>query len=196
MRSNFTASSQRGAVLAVSLILLLVITLVVISGGREVLMQEKMLEAHRDGVLSLAAAEAGLKEAAVIIDTGIDRATWSDTGVGGYYSKGNAPDDMFTVDQNGNWQSGNFITSTVNYAGGDDTEQNAQFYFEQLGAYISGSGSVSTGSSDIGMGSYDATVNSGSSLAGAQTLVRVVVRATGRSGQSDRIVVGLFPSND
>jgi type IV pilus assembly protein PilX len=196
MKSMPTATSQRGAVLAVSLILLLVITLVVISGGREVLMQEKMLEAHRDGVLSLAAAEAGLKEAALIIDTGIDNALWSDSGTGGYYSKGNGPNDMFTVDENGDWQGGSYITSTVNYAGGDDTEQNAQFYFEQLGAYVSGSGSASTGSGDIGMGSYDATVNSGNNLAGAQTLVRVVVRATGRSGQSDRIVTGLFPSND
>lgn len=190
------AKTQRGAVLAVSLILLLVITLVVISGGREVLMQEKMLEAQRDGHLSLASVEAGLHDAAAIIAAGIDANTWSDTGVGGYYSKGNGPLDAFLVDASGVWQAGNFITASTNYAGGSVSTQNAQFYFEQLGPYTSGEGSSSTGSSDISMGNYDVTANTTNGLASSQSLIKVTARALGRSGQSERIVVAYFPSNN
>lgn len=188
--------SQSGAALAVSLILLLVITLLVLSGGRDVLMQEKMVSAQRDGHMSLAAVESGLEDAAKILQDGISSAAWNDSGTGGYYNRLTSPSDVFALGNDGEWQTGKKITAATNY--GVNADQNAEFYFEKMGAYTAGgTGSSSTGKSDIGMGSYDITTDSGSgNVAGSQTLVRVVVRATGRSGNSERIVVAYYPMND
>lgn len=186
--------AQRGAVLAVSLILLLVITLVVISGGREVLMQEKMLESHRDGHLSLAAAEAGLREAEDIIAAGISEADWGIKS--GYYSKGSGPLDPFMVvvdDGNSVWQGGNYFEASVNYAGGDNNGQNAQIYIEQLGPYGLGDGNGIDGGEDMSMRSYDfSTDDDAADAAGTKSVVKVVSRALGRSGNSERILVAYF----
>lgn len=184
---------QRGAALAVSLILLLVVTLLVLSGGRDVLMQEKMVASQRDGHLSLAAVESGLLDAEVIIKAGIDSALWNDSGTGGYYNRGTTPYDFFAA---ATWQSGKKITATTNY--GTNSDQNAEFFFEKIGPYTAGTtGSVSTGEGDMSMGSYDITTNDGAGGGSvAQTLVKVVVRATGRSGKSERIVVAYYPMND
>lgn len=57
------ARRQKGAVLAVSLILLLVMTMLAISGGQAVRMQERMAGNLRDVDLALQGAEAGLRDA-------------------------------------------------------------------------------------------------------------------------------------
>lgn len=54
---------QRGAVLAVSLILLLIMTMLAISGGQAVRLQERMASNLRDVDLALQGAEAGLRDA-------------------------------------------------------------------------------------------------------------------------------------
>lgn len=56
------ANRQRGAVLAVSLLLLLVMTLLAISGGQAVRLQERMAGNLRDVDLALQGAEAGLRD--------------------------------------------------------------------------------------------------------------------------------------
>ena len=58
-----SAKRQKGAVLAVSLILLLVMTMLAISGGQAVRMQERMAGNLRDVDLALQGAEAGLRDA-------------------------------------------------------------------------------------------------------------------------------------
>jgi type IV pilus assembly protein PilX len=54
---------QQGAVLAVSMILLLIMTMLAISGGQAVRMQERMASNLRDVDLALQGAEAGLRDA-------------------------------------------------------------------------------------------------------------------------------------
>jgi type IV pilus assembly protein PilX len=54
---------QQGAVLAVSLILLLIMTMLAISGGQAVRLQERMASNLRDVDLALQGAEAGLRDA-------------------------------------------------------------------------------------------------------------------------------------
>lgn len=186
---------QSGVALAVSMVLLLVITLVVISGGRGVLMQEKMVSAQRDGHLALSAAESGVRDAAnILASIKSSSISWSQTGAGGYFSKGYGPIDVFETDSSGDWQSGNYQTASTNY--GSDASQNAQFYFEQLGPYTGGTASSSTGASDLSLGTYDITNDAGGSGSTSQTLVKVVVRAMGQSGTSERIVAAYFPMND
>jgi type IV pilus assembly protein PilX len=61
---QFTSGQrQRGAVLAVSLILLLIMTMLAISGGQAVRLQERMASNLRDVDLALQGAEAGLRDA-------------------------------------------------------------------------------------------------------------------------------------
>lgn len=192
---NTTPQAQRGAVLAVSLILLLVVTLLVLSGGRDVLMQEKMVAAQREGHASFAAVEAGLLDAeAVISGTSVSAINWAADGTGGYYAQGQGPADVFALSSSGDWHSGKYITASNNYgAAAGDT----QYYFERMGAYTSGAtGSNSTGAGDLSLGSYDKTVDGSGAGSSAQTLVKVVVRATGRSGNAERIVMAYYPMND
>lgn len=61
-RSDFSSHSQRGATLAVVLILLLVVTLLALMSMRGALMEERMSGSVRDRGLSFQAVEAGLRE--------------------------------------------------------------------------------------------------------------------------------------
>ena len=70
------AKRQQGAVLAVSLILLLVMTMLAISGGQAVRMQERMAGNLRDVDLALQGAEAGLRDAERNIDALTSWPTW------------------------------------------------------------------------------------------------------------------------
>lgn len=71
-----SAQRQKGAVLAVSLILLLVMTMLAISGGQAVRMQERMAGNLRDVDLALQGAEAGLRDAERNIDALTSWPSW------------------------------------------------------------------------------------------------------------------------
>lgn len=175
---------QRGAALAISLILLLVVTLMVISGGREVLLQEKLVEAQRDGHISLAMVESAIEEARKQV-SGLraNSVNWSDSGAGGYYSQtSKLAIDPFAEDANGDWQGGKYFTFTKDF-NGDGTDDEVLGFMELLGDYTD-TGSAE-GAMDISLRGYDRTednANFGSSV------VKVTLRATGRSGKSARII--------
>lgn len=59
---------QRGAALLMSLVILLVLTLLAVSGMQGSVMQERMATAQREGVIALEAAEAGLRQAEQVLD--------------------------------------------------------------------------------------------------------------------------------
>ena len=96
---TFTSSPighQRGAVLAITLILLLVLTLVVADRGRDAVQQEKMMVAQRDSHISLMAAESGVAEAIAFIESHEDiTASFSQSCTGGLCEQGYAPIDVF-----------------------------------------------------------------------------------------------------
>ena len=58
-------NNQKGAVLVISLIILLVLTLIGVSAARTVLLEEKMTFASRDAKVALEVAEALVKAAEV-----------------------------------------------------------------------------------------------------------------------------------
>lgn len=62
---------QRGAVLIVSLILLLVLTLIGVAGMQTTTMEERMAANTRDSNVSLQAAEAVLRDAEAFLDTNL-----------------------------------------------------------------------------------------------------------------------------
>lgn len=61
------ANAQQGAVLAIALILLAVLTMLALAGLRGVLLEERMAAGQRDRSLEFQAAEAGLRAAEAII---------------------------------------------------------------------------------------------------------------------------------
>jgi len=69
--ANPTAPGQRGSVLLISLVVLLVLTLLGLSGMRSTVLEEKMAGNMRDSELAFQAAEAALREAERFIETDI-----------------------------------------------------------------------------------------------------------------------------
>jgi len=61
-------NKQKGAVLLVSLVILLVLTLLAISGMQGSIMQERMATAQRDGMFALEIAENAMREAEAALD--------------------------------------------------------------------------------------------------------------------------------
>lgn len=61
-------NKQKGAVLLVSLVILLVLTLLAISGMQGSIMQERMTTAQRDGMFALEIAENAMREAEAALD--------------------------------------------------------------------------------------------------------------------------------
>ena len=62
------ANKQKGAVLLVSLVILLVLTLLAVSGMQGSIMQERMSTAQRDGMFALEIAENAMREAEAALD--------------------------------------------------------------------------------------------------------------------------------
>ncbi|MEX1032058.1 MAG: PilX N-terminal domain-containing pilus assembly protein [Cellvibrionaceae bacterium] len=157
---------QKGAVLAVSLIILLVLTLVVVSGSRTVLLQERMTSAVRDSTVSLQLAESGVKEAEAYIETLISTNVFNSTGH--LFGKSEGPVNVFEA----NWGS----MQTVNVAGGT-----AEYYIELLGD-IKAPDMVGGEIAHYGQ----------TSGAGQATGFKIVSRGVGDSGNAERIVVSQY----
>jgi len=169
---------QSGAVLIVSLILLLVITIVGFSSSQSVLMQEKMTYSVQEGHVALQSAELGLQEAADFIRDNVNTlAGFSEDGSAadspGLYSRGNAPTDIFS---GVNWTTSNSRSADSSVADGDVAAP--RFYIEDMGATESEGGELNV--RGYGAGGDPAEIN----------VFRVVSRGVGHSEATQRVVVG------
>ena len=171
---NSNINKQKGAVLAVSLILLLVMTLLAVSNLQNIVLQEKMTMAVREGHISLEIAESGLVDAENYIET-LALASFSDTGAGGLYSKNNGPADYFA---SANWVSGKYKTADTEIDG-----TRAIYYIEDLGVIVDAGGDMG----DINMMGYGQTTGGGDI-----EVFKIVSRTTGKSGNSERILVTFY----
>lgn len=165
---------QKGAALAISLIILLVLTLVVVSGSQEVVLQERMSAAVRDGHISLQAAEFALHKAEEDINLLTGTAGFSDTGSGGYYSKGKGPANLFN---SANWESSKTRSGTMTV----DGQAVSYAYFIEETDVIEVPDENMAG---VNMMGYGQTTGGGD-----VTAFRVVARGTGMSGNAERILV-------
>lgn len=87
---------QRGAALILSLLLLLVLTLLAVSSMQNTVMQERMVSAEREGIVSLEIAESALRDAELYLE-GIN-ALSTLNGTGGLYGRNDtAPDPLATA---------------------------------------------------------------------------------------------------
>lgn len=86
-------TAQQGAVLILSLLLLLLLSLLAISSMQGTVMQERMVSAEREGMLSLEIAESAVRDAETFID-GLNTLTGFN-GTNGLFGIGNnTPDPL------------------------------------------------------------------------------------------------------
>ncbi|BFM08990.1 pilus assembly PilX family protein [Halioxenophilus aromaticivorans] len=175
-------SSQSGAVLAVSLVILLVLTVVVMSANSNVIMQERMTSAIRETNLVFQVAESALVEAENFIDT-LDAAgfaNFNSMGTGGLYSEGDGPGDYLA---DSTWDTaGNKLRAAESIV---DNYQ-AWYFIESMGQV-----SMIGGMQDVSM-QNDYSFPHDSPMA---DVFRVVVRAVGPNGVTEQIIAGYYSVN-
>ncbi|HEY8570575.1 pilus assembly PilX family protein, partial [Microbulbifer sp.] len=120
--------NQRGAVLVVSLIILLVLTLIGVSTARTLQLEEKMTFASRDAKVALEVAEALVRQGERYIDglstTGnFNSQTW-------LYKEGDAPNSLYDANT---WDETNSKVFDVPMKGPDGQSLQGKMYIEMAG---------------------------------------------------------------
>lgn len=165
--------SQSGAALAISLIILLVLTLVVVSTTQNGVVQERMASAVRDAHVSLEDAEIALAAAQTAILAFSDITGFTSAGSNGLWAESTGPTDFFAA----NWT--NATSVLVPAAKGSET----RYFIQHLGK------APQAGVDE----EIEATGRYGSEEEeGAIETFRIVVRAVGESGNAERILVSYF----
>jgi type IV pilus assembly protein PilX len=177
--TNFTAASkaQTGAVLIVSLVVLLVLTIVVMSANRGVVDQERMTAAIKETNFILQVAETAMIDAEAFV-VGLDSATlagFSDAGNNGLYSENNGPDDLTSSAVWANDKSVAVATVMPGYS--------ARYIVESLGV-INLLGEATNVSLENDYDQPDITPSA--------NVFRIIVRATGPNDISGRIIAGYY----
>jgi type IV pilus assembly protein PilX len=164
-----TLKNQKGLALVSALLLLIVITIVAVSGMQSSIMQEKMVTATRDSNVALEGAEHALREAENIIN--VFKTTGSFNNTGCLYTQGSAPANMFDPAV---WTTAK--SCPINYSG---TElAHAPRYFIELSGELQ-----SNTAAAVNVGNYG-DLQAGSKV----TAFRIVARSTGATGLSQRFV--------
>lgn len=165
--------NQKGAVLIVSLIILLVLTLIGVSAARTVLMGEKMTFASRDSRVALEVAESLVKQGEVYID-GLDNTDNFGT-TGWLYAEGTGPTDLLDGDV---WDGSNSTKRSVKMKGPDGKELDGRFYIEDSGLAIDNSQLTDVDLSADTVGGFDSDVR----------VFKIVARGEGIGG-TERILI-------
>jgi|SRR5690554_682546 len=165
-------TGQRGAALLVSLVILLVLTMLAVSGMQGSLLQERMVAAQRDGILALEVAERAMRQ----LETSLDNlSNLDDFGVkAGYYTAGTAPSvfDAATWAADGNKSAAGSAIDGIT----------PRYFVEYLGDVVLDA----EGELPRDLGAYGSTQSS------LMEYARLVVMAQGPSGQSRRILEGFY----
>lgn len=170
---------QRGAVLLTSLLILLVLTLLAISSMQNTAMQERMVQAQREGYMAMEGAELALREAEQAIDSLASPANLGN--LPGFYESGTGPRGTSLFDDN-LWSDNTLsVAVTVPTVNGSALFPEAPRYIVE---YV-GDASVSVGNqaADVNVTNY--THETGAAVAKA---FRIVARGTGATGDSERML--------
>src|SRR5690606_15599974 len=166
------AKTQTGAVLLFALVILLVLTLLGVSGMQGSLLQERMASAQRDGLVALEVAESGMREVEGLLDGLADLDPFGNST--GYFQTGDAPD----IFDDNTWDDGNGLSAEAS----EISDLAPRYFVEHLGKVkLNAEGELPRD-----LGAY------GSSETAEFEYARIVVMAQGRSGQSRRILEGFY----
>ncbi|WP_413701425.1 PilX N-terminal domain-containing pilus assembly protein [Psychromonas sp. KJ10-10] len=166
-----------GAVLIITLIILFTLTILVLSGNKTVLLQEKMTMAVRNTHITLEMTESGTLDAESFIETLTSTTAFNASGTGGLYSQDNGPSDIFASSVWSDSKTANATTS-VSQSG-----KVAQYFIEYLGLLPSSD----SDSADINMTGYGETSNDGDVHG-----FKIVSRSQGDNDDNERIVVSYY----
>lgn len=167
--------NQTGIVLFLSLIFLLVISLFMVTGGQQTLLQEKISASFRESNNSLEAASSAVVAAEQFIESLAQISSFNDEGAQGLFSKGSAPVDLF--DRNV-WNNKQQRYQTVAAYNG----VSPKYFIELLGDF--GDDSSNIGVNILG---YGQTVGGAKS-----TLFKIVAYSPGAHDISERVIVSYY----
>ena len=166
---------QRGAVLVISLIILLMLTIIGVTGAHSVLLQEKMTFASRDAHLALQVAEATTREAERQVEALLTTADFVNAGTGGKYASGSAPSDLTVA---ASWAAGNSVAHSVTM---DGKTFSGRYFIELAG-----------NAEDIeNVGDVDVSTGSNGGAAGEIKVFKVVARGVGLAG-TERFLITYY----
>lgn len=126
-----TPKRQTGAVLVVSLVMLLLLTLISTTAMQTTSLEEKMAGNMRDKDLAFQAAESALKSAEARLDSPVALPTFTTAGTSGFYSSASTIPTDTAVLNDSFWTSNPVATSTVTTLG---TASTPQYIIQQLPA--------------------------------------------------------------
>lgn len=154
-----TLSLQTGAILVVSLIMLLLLTIISVAGMQTTTLEEKMAGNNKDHNLAFQAAESALLMAEASLDPPHVLPTFSSAGTGGFYNQTSTIPTSSALVTDSFWTTNPVATSTVSGLGNNIATP--QYIVQQLPAVCFDSG--------------------GCPPAATKTPYRITVRATGSS---------------
>jgi type IV pilus assembly protein PilX len=170
------ARQQRGAVLAISLIVLLVLITLSVSTARSTLMQEKMTAAVTDTHIALENSEFAIRSAETTIEALTSLSGFADDGKSGLYTKNNGPSDVFAATT---WDTEKTKLGAKTPVTGINK---AAYFIENIGVIDD-----EDGAGDINVVGYGQTTGGGTVNA-----FRIVARGEGRSTDSVRYITSLY----
>lgn len=168
---------QQGAVLVISLIVLLVLTLIGVSAARTVLLEEKMTFASRDAKVALEVAEALVRAAEAEIE---NMSTTGEFGVANHlHPEGEGPNNLM---DSSTWESGNSATKVVKMEKPDGTPLAGRYYIE-----LAGNADKEDPADNITVGGYGQTTGGGEIQ-----VFRIVAQGRGLSDGTTRTIISHF----
>ncbi len=171
-------NKQSGAVLATSLIILTILSLLTVSSSRTTILQERMTFGARDAHFALQSAELAISSAENYLDgENLNLDNFSEGGNGGLYTPDNAPSDLSAI---ATWADNKTAASgdTVN----DDIEA-GRYFIEYLGRL--GDASVEDVTQICSNDCQNTVTTTANSF-------RIVARGKGLSENSQRIIISYY----
>jgi len=164
-------SSQRGWVLIIGLVVLVMLTIIAMALMRTTLLEEKMAGASRDINLSFEAAEIALRGAETFIESQSDESVFTTTDAG-LYAQGTSLDDIEPAPFGTNWGDDNSQVLSSAPAG---VTSAPRYMIKKVGE-SGGEGSLNIG----GYGETDLTQKS--------VIYRITARGTGGNDSTQTIL--------
>lgn len=173
---HYVFARQNGAVLITSLLILLILTLLALSGMQGSLLQDKMTSAVRESQIALEASEYAVREAEEYLED--QTVTLGDFGTeDGLYTRATAPDPML----DSTWDSsGSASREATGYPG--TVAENPRYFIEYIGQT-----STQEAPGDLQIQNYDDHTGGSKPLG-----FRIVAWSSGRNGETRRIVESYY----
>lgn len=171
-----TVKQQSGAVLIISLIIMLVLSLIAISGAKGVVLNERMTFASRDAKVALEVAESMIRLGESHLEGLSDTSSFGSTGW--MRSEGNGPDNIFSEQT---WTNNSSVEWEVPMKDPDGNAMKGRIYIEMSGLASHESNSASV----------DLSADTTMSISDDIQVFKLVARGAGIGG-TERILMTFY----